>query len=157
MFWVCINGECATQPRDAEAGGLRHAVIKTPRWANLCLPACNWKWVALCQPCIYSDCLSLTAPKTWSGNKKIHKTYILTQWENEQKGRALWCRWSLIKFFEEERLSVWLTEECAHGVCIVSATGHCTTGGSVYLPDSSPCHIMVMKLSAACSHLWPMH
>lgn len=52
---------------------------------------------------------------------------------------------------------MWLEEECVHGVCIVSATGHCTTGGSVYLSDSSPCHIMVMKLSAACSHFWPMH
>lgn len=51
---------------------------------------------------------------------------------------------------------MWLAEECVHSVCIVSAAGRRTTGGSVYLPNSSYCHIMVMKLSAACSHFWPM-
>lgn len=40
---------------------------------------------------------------------------------------------------------MWLREECVHDVCIVSTTGHCTTGGSVYLPESSPCHIMVYE------------
>lgn len=93
-----INGECVIQPGDAEVGGLWHAVIKTPRWADLCFSAYNWKWVALCQPCIYSNSFFLLSDSTENmvekQNKKS-KTYRLKQWK---RGRALWCQWSLIKF-----------------------------------------------------------
>lgn len=155
------------QLRDAEADELRHAVVRTPCWANLCLLVCNCKWAAPCQRSVFTantcwssegrDCLFVLHDSTENmgrKHKKKNTTYIPEQWKNREKGRALWCQWSLIRFLRS-RSRVRLTEECVHGVCIVSATGHCTTGGSVYLPDSSPCHIMVMKLSAACFHFWP--
>ncbi len=117
MFWMYINGECVTQPRDAEAGGLWHAVIKTPRWANLCLPAYNWKWVALCQPCIYSNCLFLLSDSTENMVRKQKKYKTYTQWKHEQKGRVLWCQWSLIKFLSRRgRVCGW-----KRNVCVVFA------------------------------------
>lgn len=153
MFWMCINGDCVIQPGDAEAGGLWHAVIKTPRWAK-------WKWVLLCPLCIYSHCpffLLTCSTKNMVKKQQQQKKYLKHKhWRSERKRESAAVSGISNYIFQGDRPSMWLTEECVHGVCIVSATGHCTTRDFVYLPNSSPCHIMVMKLSAACSHFWPM-
>lgn len=153
MFWMYINGECVIQPGDAEAGRLWHAVIKTPAE-----PSENEYF---CVRCVFTVTVlffcSLAAPKTWSRNNNNKKKYLKHKhWRSERKRESAAVSGISNYNFQGDRPSMWLTEECVHGVCIVSATGHCTTRDFVYLPNSTPCHIMVMKLSAACSHFWPM-
>lgn len=44
---------------------------------------------------------------------------------------------------------MWLKEECVHGVCIVSATGHCTT---IYISLTLPPSHYGCEATAARSH-----
>lgn len=68
---------------------------------------------------------SVTAQTAWSGNiRKINKTYVLTKWKYGQKGRTLWCQWSLIIFLRGRgRACGWGRNVCmVFALCLPQAT-----------------------------------
>lgn len=170
MFWIDINGSVwpsqeTHRPAGCNTLSLRHPA-EQPLSPSLQLKMSSSLSAVYLQQ-THANMLilkgvtdlfcSVIAQTTWSGNsKEINKAYIDTKWKNGQKGRTLWCQWSLIIFLRRRgRACGWGWNVCmVFALCLPQAT---VPPDSLYISLTLLPVTLWLGSSAACSHFWIRH